>query len=78
MWKRAHDILLTPFSLQAIRDHMPRMLAVADHYYLLKQPGRAGQGAGRGRRGARRLGRTRSWLAGLRSADRFVEDIWGG
>jgi cytochrome P450/NADPH-cytochrome P450 reductase len=30
LWHRAHNILLTPFSLQAMRDYMPMMLDIAD------------------------------------------------
>jgi cytochrome P450/NADPH-cytochrome P450 reductase len=30
LWHRAHNILMTPFSLQAMRDYMPHMLDVAD------------------------------------------------
>ncbi|MCV2489319.1 cytochrome P450 [Geodermatophilus sp. YIM 151500] len=30
LWRRAHDILLAPFSQQAMRDYLPRMLDVAD------------------------------------------------
>jgi cytochrome P450 / NADPH-cytochrome P450 reductase len=30
LWRRAHEILLAPFSMQAMRDYMPRMLDVAD------------------------------------------------
>jgi cytochrome P450 / NADPH-cytochrome P450 reductase len=30
LWHRAHNILLTPFSLQAMRDYQPKMLDVAD------------------------------------------------
>jgi cytochrome P450 / NADPH-cytochrome P450 reductase len=30
LWHRAHNILMTPFSLQAMRDYMPRMLDIAD------------------------------------------------
>ena len=30
LWARAHNILMTPFSLQAMRDYMPKMLDLAD------------------------------------------------
>jgi cytochrome P450/NADPH-cytochrome P450 reductase len=30
MWKRAHHILMAPFSQQAMRDYMPMMLDIAD------------------------------------------------
>ena len=30
LWARAHNILLTPFSLQSMRDYMPKMLDLAD------------------------------------------------
>jgi cytochrome P450/NADPH-cytochrome P450 reductase len=30
LWKRAHNILMAPFSMQAMRDYMPMMLDVAD------------------------------------------------
>ena len=30
LWVRAHNVLMTPFSLQAMRDYMPKMLDVAD------------------------------------------------
>ena len=30
LWARAHNMLMTPFSLQAMRDYMPKMLDVAD------------------------------------------------
>jgi cytochrome P450/NADPH-cytochrome P450 reductase len=30
IWHRAHNILLTPFSLQSMRDYMPKMLDIAD------------------------------------------------
>lgn len=30
MWRRAHNILMAPFSLQAMRDYMPRMVDIAD------------------------------------------------
>ena len=30
MWKRAHDILMAPFSMQAMRNYMPMMLDIAD------------------------------------------------
>ena len=30
LWQRAHSILLSPFSLQAMRDYMPKMLDVAE------------------------------------------------
>ncbi len=30
LWKRAHNILMTPFSMQAMRDYMPMMLDIAD------------------------------------------------
>ena len=30
LWRRAHNILMAPFSVQAMRDYMPRMLDIAD------------------------------------------------
>jgi len=30
LWARAHNILMTPFSLQSMRDYMPKMLDLAD------------------------------------------------
>ncbi|MGY1738585.1 bifunctional cytochrome P450/NADPH--P450 reductase [Geodermatophilus sp. SYSU D00684] len=30
LWRRAHEILMAPFSMQAMRDYVPRMLDVAD------------------------------------------------
>jgi cytochrome P450 / NADPH-cytochrome P450 reductase len=30
LWRRAHNILMAPFSLQAMRDYMPKMLDIAD------------------------------------------------
>lgn len=30
LWRRAHNILMAPFSLQAMRDYMPRMLDIAE------------------------------------------------
>ena len=30
VWRRAHNILMAPFSVQAMRDYMPRMLDIAD------------------------------------------------
>ncbi len=30
LWRRAHNILMAPFSLQAMRDYMPKMIDVAD------------------------------------------------
>jgi cytochrome P450 / NADPH-cytochrome P450 reductase len=30
LWHRAHNILMAPFSLQAMRDYMPKMLDIAD------------------------------------------------
>jgi cytochrome P450/NADPH-cytochrome P450 reductase len=30
LWVRAHNILMTPFSLQSMRDYMPKMLDLAD------------------------------------------------
>jgi cytochrome P450 / NADPH-cytochrome P450 reductase len=30
MWARAHGILMTPFSMQAMRDYMPAMIDIAD------------------------------------------------
>ena len=30
LWRRAHNILMAPFSLQAMRDYMPRMVDIAD------------------------------------------------
>ena len=30
LWVRAHNVLMAPFSLQAMRDYMPKMLDVAD------------------------------------------------
>ena len=30
LWHRAHNILMSPFSLQAMRDYMPRMVDIAD------------------------------------------------
>ena len=30
LWARAHNMLMTPFSLQAMRDYMPKMLDIAD------------------------------------------------
>ena len=30
LWVRAHSVLMTPFSMQAMRDYMPKMLDVAD------------------------------------------------
>ncbi|MGY1592128.1 bifunctional cytochrome P450/NADPH--P450 reductase [Geodermatophilus sp. SYSU D00708] len=30
MWHRAHEILMSPFSLQAMRDYLPKMLDVAE------------------------------------------------
>ena len=30
MWQRAHNILMAPFSLQAMRDYMPMMLDIAE------------------------------------------------
>jgi cytochrome P450 / NADPH-cytochrome P450 reductase len=30
LWRRAHNILMAPFSLQAMRGYMPRMLDIAD------------------------------------------------
>jgi cytochrome P450 / NADPH-cytochrome P450 reductase len=30
LWKRAHNILMAPFSMQAMRDYMPMMLDIAD------------------------------------------------
>lgn len=30
LWLRAHNILMTPFSLQSMRDYMPKMLDLAD------------------------------------------------
>ncbi|MGZ4698217.1 MAG: bifunctional cytochrome P450/NADPH--P450 reductase [Oryzihumus sp.] len=30
LWHRAHNILMAPFSVQAMRDYMPRMLDIAD------------------------------------------------
>ena len=30
LWVRAHNVLMTPFSMQAMRDYMPKMLDVAD------------------------------------------------
>ncbi|MGY1710910.1 bifunctional cytochrome P450/NADPH--P450 reductase [Geodermatophilus sp. SYSU D00758] len=30
LWHRAHDILMAPFSLQAMRDYVPRMLDIAE------------------------------------------------
>ena len=30
LWQRAHSILLSPFSLQSMRDYMPKMLDLAD------------------------------------------------
>ncbi|RFU20872.1 bifunctional cytochrome P450/NADPH--P450 reductase [Geodermatophilus marinus] len=30
MWRRAHNILMAPFSMQAMRDYTPRMLDIAD------------------------------------------------
>ncbi|MCW0213346.1 MAG: cytochrome P450, partial [Pseudonocardia sp.] len=30
LWHRAHNILMTPFSMQAMRDYLPKMIDVAD------------------------------------------------
>jgi cytochrome P450 / NADPH-cytochrome P450 reductase len=30
MWRRAHNILMAPFSMQAMRDYLPKMLDLAD------------------------------------------------
>jgi cytochrome P450/NADPH-cytochrome P450 reductase len=30
MWRRAHNILMAPFSMQAMRDYQPKMLDIAD------------------------------------------------
>lgn len=30
LWRRAHNILMAPFSVQAMRDYMPRMLDIAE------------------------------------------------
>jgi cytochrome P450 / NADPH-cytochrome P450 reductase len=30
LWRRAHDILMSPFSLQAMRDYLPKMLDIAE------------------------------------------------
>ena len=30
LWHRAHNILMSPFSLQSMRDYMPKMLDIAD------------------------------------------------
>ena len=30
LWARAHNILMAPFSLQAMRDYMPKMVDIAD------------------------------------------------
>jgi cytochrome P450 / NADPH-cytochrome P450 reductase len=30
LWHRAHNILMAPFSMQAMRDYMPKMLDIAD------------------------------------------------
>ena len=30
LWRRAHDILMSPFSQQAMRDYMPEMVDIAE------------------------------------------------
>jgi hypothetical protein len=32
LWHRAHNILVPPFSLQSMRDYMPKMLDIADRH----------------------------------------------
>ena len=42
LWHRAHNILMAPFSLQAMRDYMPRMVDIADQ--LMDKWGRLNEG----------------------------------
>src|SRR6478609_3605592 len=42
MWHRAHNILMAPFSLQAMRDYMPKMVDIADQ--LMDKWGRLNPG----------------------------------
>ena len=42
LWVRAHNVLMTPFSLQAMRDYMPKMLDVAEQ--LMDKWGRLNPG----------------------------------
>ncbi|GAA1329688.1 bifunctional cytochrome P450/NADPH--P450 reductase [Pseudonocardia xinjiangensis] len=42
LWHRAHNILMPPFSLQAMRDYMPKMLDIADQ--LMEKWGRLNPG----------------------------------
>src|SRR6478609_2762034 len=42
LWQRAHNILLSPFSLQAMRDYMPKMVDIAEQ--LMDKWGRLNPG----------------------------------
>ena len=42
LWQRAHNILMAPFSLQAMRDYMPKMVDIADQ--LMDKWGRLNPG----------------------------------
>jgi cytochrome P450 / NADPH-cytochrome P450 reductase len=42
LWHRAHNILMSPFSLQSMRDYMPKMLDIADQ--LMDKWGRLNPG----------------------------------
>ena len=42
LWHRAHNILMSPFSLQAMRDYVPRMIDIAEQLMDKWEPAQPG------------------------------------